>query len=412
MQPLHIFASATQRFIFLLVLVLIFSFQIYLFYLEYQKFIKNEVLSVEATVENIYTKKDFNILKLHHDDFTFFTSVSNDLEINKLDQLHLYILTSKITFYEYLKGFYTKSFGLTLLPKQTTLKNNLVKFLTQIHHNDQILQLYQALYLAIPPDDRLRNVFANYGISHLIALSGFHLGLLFTICYFLLYLIYTKIHDAYFPYRNKKYDITVISIAILFSYMIFVNTPASLLRSFLMFVIGIYFLRNNIKILSYETLFIVVCIIVSLFPKLLFSLSLWFSAIGVFYIFLFLQYFSYLGKYQQFALFNFWIFLAVNPIVHYFFDTTSVAQFLSPILSVLFVLFYPLSLILHIFGIGNILDSLLTSLFQIDFSTTQFQTPSLFTLAYIVISLGAIRYKIWFYTLNIMMVLFCGIYFI
>ena len=252
----------------------------------------------------------------------------------------------------------------------------------------------------------MRDIFAKYGISHLIAISGFHLGVISLVLYFIFNLLYKPIHQKYFPYRNKRFDILIFISLILFSYLLFTNLVPSLLRAFMMFVFGIFLLRNNIKLLSFETLFIIVLIIITLFPKLLFSLSLWFSVAGVFYIFLFIQYFNNLNKYIQLIIFNFWIYLAINPVTHYFFGTTSLEQLYSPLLTLLFTIFYPLTAFLHIIGFGGLFDNILINFLDAQIDSSELFTPLWFFTIYLFFSFTAILYKYSFYLLNILFILF------
>jgi len=182
--------------------------------------------------------------------------------------------------------------------------------------------------------------------------------------------------------------------------------PPSLLRAFIMFIFALFLLRNNIKLISFETLFIISIFIIALYPKLLFSLSLWFSISGVFYIFLFIKYFSHLNKLLQFILFNFWLYLSINPITHYFFATTALEQLYSPILTILFTVFYPLTAFLHLLNIGETFDLYLDALINMDIYSIEVYTPSWFFILYILISLFAIIRKESFIILNILMIVY------
>jgi competence protein ComEC len=264
--------------------------------------------------------------------------------------------------------------------------------------------LYTALFIASPLSQKVRDLSSKLGISHLIAISGFHLGIISFVLYFIIHFCYNRIHSRYLPYRNKRYDIMIFVSIILFIYVIFLDIPASLLRAFIMFIFALFLLRNNIKIISFETLFIISIFIITLFPKLVFSLSLWFSIAGVFYIFLFIKYFSSLNKFLQFVFFNIWIYLAINPITHYFFATTSLEQLYSPILSILFSIFYPLTAITHIFNIGNILDSFLVKVLNSDIYSLEIFTELWFFIIYILISLYSTINKKAFVLLNILLV--------
>jgi competence protein ComEC len=406
-DSLPLFRKSKERYIFISLCFFLFSINLLLLYKDYLHFTKNEVFKTEAVVSNIYEKNNFSVLKLKTPDLSFFTSVDKDHQLHKLNSIQIYLLTTNISFFQYIKGFYAKSFNIRKIPqKDKTTKELLNKQIKTQHSDIQISSLYSALYLAIPIDNGLRDLFSAFGISHLIAISGFHLGIISLVLYFILNLVYAPLHQRLLPYRNKKYDIMITVSFILFGYLLLTGMVPSLLRAFAMFVFALFLLRSNIKILSFETLFIIILGLTALFPKLLFSLSFWFSVSGVFYIYLFLHYFKGLNKYLQLLLFNFWIYLAMNPIVHYFFPVTSVQQLLSPILTILFSVFYPVTLFLHFTGFGDLFDEILLFAVNIKIDSFDISTPvSIFT-GYIALSLFSVFNRYAFYLLNIFIVLF------
>lgn len=410
MDSLPLFRNYKERKYFFLFIVSLFCINIFLYYLDFQKFKKDEIFKTDATIVNIYHKEKYDVLKLQTINsplgFICFTSSSKVQNFKKLQNINLFIVTKKITFLEYLKGFYSNSFNITPLTSPISSKITINSFIHSQHTDKDIASLYSALFLAIPISQTIRKVCSNFGISHLIAISGFHLGVMSGVLYFLLHLIYKPIHQKYFPYRNKRFDILLVVSFILFSYLIFVDLVPSLLRAFVMFLFGLYFLRNNIKILSFETLLIVVVCILALFPKLLFSLSLWFSVAGVFYIFLFLHYFQSMNKYLQFVLFNFWIYFSINPIIHYFFGTTALEQLYSPILTILFTVFYPLVALLHLLNIGNIFDTAIRFMIEYKVDVKEVFTPLWFFIVYSTTSFFAIFSKKAFLFLHILFISF------
>jgi len=410
MESLPLFIDKKEKSYFFLFLSFIFIFNIYLYFTDYQKFIKDEVYQTDATILNIYTKPKHTVLKLKTINsaisFSFFTSLYTKDNYNKLQNINLFIVTKDITFFQYLKGFYGKSFAVIVLESKITTKTNIYKYINSQHKSQDIASLYSALFLATNINQNIRELCSSFGISHLVAISGFHLGVISFVLYFFIHIIYNKIHQTFFPYRNKRFDILIIVSIILFSYLLFVDLVPSLLRAFVMFIFGLFLLRNNIKILSFETLLIIVLFIIALFPKLLFSLSLWFSIAGVFYIFLFLHYFKNINKYIQFLLFNFWIYGAFNPIVHFFFKTTTLEQLYSPILTLLFTIFYPLVAFLHIIGIGGLFDTIILNIMQLNITTYLEPTPLWFFIFYLVVSFYSIINKKGFIFLNILFLLF------
>jgi competence protein ComEC len=394
-----------QYFSAIFLFIVIFGLNISYQYMKYIDFISEDTILVQGVVKNIYQKDNYNILKIKTKDFSFFTSNSlkNNIEQNSI--VSAYLITKNITFIQYLKGFYALSFSMKSINKDKVL-DKITNAINSQHTNKYIQNLFNALFLAIPIDEELRKICAMYGVSHLVAISGFHLSILSAMLYFIFYIPYGYFHKRYFPYRNKKFDIFIVVSIFLTIYLILTDFVPSLLRAFIMFILGVYFARSNIKIISFETLAIVVFIIISLFPDLLFSLSFWFSVAGVFYIFLFLKYFKNLSKLVKFIFFNIWIYLAMNPIVHFFFDTTSLIQLISPIITLLFTIFYPIELIAHIFGYGDILDFLLIKAILLDFEIVSKSISWWVFIIYILLSFFSIKVKKIFIALNIFIVFF------
>jgi len=409
MESLPLFKNRKERGYFFFFILCIFLFNLYLNYLNYKEFKKEELFNTDAIVLNVYDKKNYKVLKLKTENFICFTSTLKDTNLKKLQIINLYLITKDIEFFDYIKGFYIKNFNIVNTQTTNTIKNNIYQNIYSQHDNSKnnyLSSLYSALFLAIPVDSQLRDVFASFGVSHLIAISGFHLGVISLVLYFILNIVYKPIHQTYLPFRNKRFDILLVTIVVMFIYLIFVDLVPSLLRAFVMFIFGIFLLRNNIKLLSFETLFIIVLIIIAIFPKLLFSLSLWFSVSGVFYIFLFIKYFKDLNKYIQFILFNFWIYFAINPITHYFFGTTAVEQLYSPIATVLFTAFYPITAFLHIINLGWLLDDILLKIINLDIEVKNIFTPLWFFIVYIIVSFLSIINKKGFIILNTLFILF------
>ncbi|RXJ60137.1 ComEC/Rec2 family competence protein [Candidatus Marinarcus aquaticus] len=388
---------------FIIALLLLFSLSIFKHYQNYTVFTHNEITPVEAMVQNIYEKDEYNVIKFSTDTFTAFTSVSKHKQLQQLDTVKLYLISKQVSFFEYLKGFYTSNIKLYKLEAIKEKRAFVMQHIHTQHNSSSMKELFGALFLALPISKELREVCANYGISHLIAISGFHLGLISLFLYALLYFPYGYVHQRFFPFRNRKLDIALITSVVLLSYLIFTDMVPSLLRAFVMFVLALIFLRSNIKLLSYMTLLLTLLLILSVFPEYLFSLALWFSVAGVFYIFLFMQYFSSLPKTVQFILFNAWIFLAMNPITHAFFGATSFLQLFSPFITVAFTLFYPLVALLHLIGQGDLLDGVLQWSFSIEPHAYMVMTPWWFLMLYVLVSFAAIKSRTLFMALNILM---------
>ena len=388
--------------IFILFFALLIN--ILLEYGKYLEFIDEEVFETKVEVLNIYEKDDFDILKLKSSNFEFFTNMPKNEEIKRFDLLNILIVSRNIDFIDYLKGFYTKTIYFDELQKEQTFKDKIIKNIENNHKDEKIIELFNALFLAVPVSKELRDVITAYGIAHVVALSGFHLVVLSFVIYWILYFPYKFFQDRYFPYRNRKLDILLITIAILFYYLILTDIVPSLLRAFVMFCLGIYLLRSNIKILSYMTLFYTFLIVIAFYPKYIFSIGFWFSIFAVFYIYLFIQYFKNYNKWLLFIFFNIWMFLIFNPIVHYYFPQTSYEQFYSIPITIFFNFFYPAEIFAHIFGFSNYFDEYLKIFIEHKIYVYEVFTPLYFYILYLFVSFLSIWSKKAFILLNLLMI--------
>ncbi|WP_052502734.1 ComEC/Rec2 family competence protein [Halarcobacter anaerophilus] len=406
MNSLQFISSKKDFFLLFSILAFIAFFNFFHEYFKYKDLKEEELFQSRFQIINIYKKEDFYVLKLQNEDLTFFTSIEKNRTLQKLDFITLGFLTTGVNFYSYLKGFYAKSIYYEKEQENKSFKKMLNEKIKSQHKNIEIKQLFSALFLAIPISKEYRDIYTNFSISHLIAISGFHLSILASLVYVLLYYPYSFFQKRYFPYRNRKADILIFTLLTLFLYLLLTNLVASVLRSFIMFFLGTLFLRSNIKVFSFGTLFLTLILILSLFPKYLFSISLWFSICGVFYIFLYIHYFKNLPKIFSFIFFNFWIFFVFNPIVHFFFPNTAYEQLLSPFLTIFFTFFYPIELFLHFIGFGTFWDEYLISFINYEIEVFEVKTPYIFFIFYIIFSFLSVYSKRAFLGLNLLLIFF------
>ncbi|WP_457747015.1 ComEC/Rec2 family competence protein [Sulfurimonas sp.] len=230
-------------------------------------------------------------------------------------------------------------------------------------------------------------------ISHLIAISGFHLGVLTALLYLFLKYPYKILQTNYFPYRSYTQDTFIIIASTLFVYMLFIDSPASLLRAFTMLIIGFILYSRGIKIISMQTLFLSCVLLIVLFPRLIFNIGFFLSLGGVFYIFLFMQYYGKGGKVWHFVLLPLWIYIMMLPYTLTLFGNFSLYHPLSIIWTALFSLFYPLAIFLHFTGEGNLLDSSLEYLLHLEPSAVIIKLSPWFSLIEALISIAAIFKK-------------------
>ncbi|SFV53776.1 Competence protein [hydrothermal vent metagenome] len=384
-------------------------------YYNYHQLTKFDSQIVHAKVLKQYTKtkttkkgkiKSYQVLKLKSDDgFTFYTIASKKVPNYKGKNVELEVWAGKITFWQYLKGFFAFS-KIANISKKEGLESKIIAFINAQHKSKKIQQLYDALFLAKPLPYALQKIFSNLGISHLVAISGFHLGVLSALLFFLIKYPYKYLQSNYFPYRSATRDTFFIIALILFAYMIFIATPPSLLRAFVMLVVGFYLYDRGIKIISMQTLLLSVLLIIALFPRLIFSIGLFLSLSGTFYILLFLIHFQDKSKLWQFLLLPFWVYVMMLPYSLAIFGNFSLYHPLSILLTSLFMLFYPLSIFLHVVGFGGLFDAPLLTLMDFNPHAATVALPMGFLYIEILLSFLAIFKKqalllLIFYTLSI-----------
>jgi competence protein ComEC len=205
----------------------------------------------------------------------------------------------------------------------------------------------------------------------------------------------------------------MVTVALLGFYVWFVDFPPSLVRSYAMVLVGWMVLLLGVKLLSYTFLTTILLMLVVLFPSLLVSLSFWLSVAGVFYIFLLLQYFISANKWlMSLVVIPFGIFMLMLPVVHGIFGMTSVYQLSSPLLSLLFVPFYPLAMGLHLFGWGDSLDSILLWLFSLPKQSVEALLLPWVVFGYVGLSMVAIWSRRGFYVLCSIALMYGGYLFL
>ncbi|WP_309498067.1 ComEC/Rec2 family competence protein [Sulfurovum sp.] len=399
-----LFSDRRSFIAFTLLLVIFMGIRLGFLYSSYKEFTAKPFYYTEATVltsyEKVKNKRHYQVLKLRSDEgFTFYTTSHRKENFNN-KRLRLQIFPNKsISFQDYLGTFYVRS---KIKDQETvayTLKDRLRNAVEIQHENMALSSFYNAIFFATPIDKVLREKISLLGVSHLVALSGFHLTILWGLVYGFLLLLYRPLQQRYFPYRHALMDVGIVAMITLGVYVWFVDFPPSLVRSYAMVFLGWVVLLLGLELLSFIFLGTVVFGLLALFPSLLVSLSFWFSVAGVFYIFLLLQYTKHVDK-RVIAMFviPIGIFILMLPFVHGIFGVTSGYQLLSPLLSLLFVPFYPFVMFLHLIGVGGMLDSAVLWIFALPTQSTIQLLPSWIVGIYIALSLFSMGSKKIFYT--------------
>ena len=384
-------------------------------YNNYQEFITKPFYFTQAKVLHAYQKskngKNYTVLKLQANEGFVFYTTSHKKEHFSHTNMRIKIFPNKgITFVDYLGTFYVKSRIQSIERVPSTFKDTFMAYVSDQHKDSSIASFYNAIFFATPISKVLREKIALLGVSHLVALSGFHLGILWGLLYGLFLLIYRPLQQKYFPYRHALLDVGFVVMILLGIYLYFVDFPPSLLRSYAMVLAGWVVILAGVELLSFKFLAAIALLLLALFTHLLVSLSFWLSIAGVFYIFLLLQYTKTYSKWLiSLLVIPVGIFLLMLPIVHMIFPVTAVYQLLSPLLSIVFIPFYPFVMLLHLLGMGGFLDNALLWLFSLPKESVAHLLPWWMTGSYVGLSLYSIFDKRAFYGLLSVATLY-GIY--
>ncbi|GAA9068168.1 ComEC/Rec2 family competence protein [Helicobacter pylori] len=351
------------------ILSLLLAFNLYLEYLNYQKFDFSKPTSLNAQILLQYPKtkdqKTYFVLKLQSKGMIFYTTIKEPLKNLQYRYAQFFGKIKPCSFLESLKSCFFQTYSFSLMRKQD-FKSHWRRFIDSAHSSALVGNLYRALFIGDSLNKDLRDRANALGINHLLAISGFHLGILSASVYFLFSLFYTPLQKRYFPYRNAFYDIGVLVWVFLLGYLLLLDFLPSFFRAFLMGLLGFLACFFGVRLLSFKLLILACCIAIALLPKLLFSVGFLLSVCGVWYIFLFLKHTQAFFKTSSFLVRSFQVislsalvFLNMLIIAHAFFPMFSPYQLFSIPLGLIFIVFFPLSLLLHAVGLGSLLDSIL-----------------------------------------------------
>ena len=224
------------------------------------------------------------------------------------------------------------------------IKNKLIERIDNIPKSKTYIK---AFVLGLK-DEINKDVLSSYsenGISHLFAISGMHISLFSMVIFFFIKKI---------SYNNYYNYLVVLTFLIL--YMLILDSPISVVRTIVMFIIFAINKLFNLKI-SRVDLMILVFIVISLFdPYVIYEISFQFSYVISFFLVVFNKKINNSKNKKLYM--SFICFLVSFPIVIYNFYQVSLISILLNLFMIPFVsiIIFPLSIITLIF---SFLDNLL-----------------------------------------------------
>ncbi len=395
--------------------MLVFAWSLSQEYRQYMAYIApDNTQEIYAQVLAQYEKekngKTYQVLKLKSPNGKVFYTTSKE-GIKDLSHRFVRIYGKRLdcTFVEYLRSCFFISYRMNVLAERD-YRDTLRIWIESQHNEPLVASLYKTLFMADFLPYTWRDLSNKLGIAHLIAISGFHLGILSFVIGGALSLVY-RIFHPYVSYRNKYFDIGIIVFICLFGYLLLLDFTPSFLRAFVMAMCGFFVVHSGIKLISFRLLFVVVCVCLALFPRLILSIGFVLSVSGVFFIYLFMRHMhireGFLHKWVCVPLgFNMLIFIHMLPIVHWFFPYFTPLCLLCIPLSLLFVIFFPAMLLAHIVGLGALCDGFLEWAMGMKLYAIEFYTPWWFVCFFGVICTAAIYSKRAYYVLHILGIMF------
>ncbi|MFT2644674.1 ComEC/Rec2 family competence protein [Helicobacter pylori] len=392
------------------ILSLLLALNLYLEYLNYQKLDFSKPTSLNAQILLQYPKtkdqKTYFVLKLQSKGMIFYSTIKEPLKNLQYRYAQFFGKIKPCSFLESLKSCFFQTYSFSLTRKQD-FKSHVRRFIDSAHSSALVGNLYRALFIGDSLNKDLRDRANALGINHLLAISGFHLGILSASVYFLFSLFYAPLQKRYFPYRNAFYDIGVLVWVFLLGYLLLLDFLPSFFRAFLMGLLGFLACFFGVRLLSFKLLILACCIAIALLPKLLFSVGFLLSVCGVWYIFLFLKHTQTFFKTSSFLMRSFQVislstlvFLNMLIIVHAFFPMFSPYQLFSIPLGLIFIVFFPLSLLLHAVGLGSLLDSILNM--PLTIPTISISSPLWLLGAHLFLTILSVRFFKVYLSMNVL----------
>jgi len=387
------------------VIVALIALRLFFSYQEYKKLqALDGYYYSDAQVEKIYDKKYYKngatLLKLKSEDGKIFYLFTNKRPPKRFSWVRVkYRLKKDTPFLKYLSGFFANGDIVAPIEDGFDPRAFLRRQIDKQHDTKSAINtFYHAIFLADPLDRELREKISNLGISHLVAISGFHLGIMWLFIFGILFIPYRFLQIRYFPWRHRNIDLGLITLILLGLFVLFVGAPPALTRSYVMLTLTWFVLVMGLELISFQFLAFAVLLILLLKPSLVASLGFWLSVTGVFYIFLLIKWFrNHSAWFITLVAIPVGVFLLMFPIGHIVFQNTTAWQLMSPPLSLAFIIFYPVALFMHLLGLGNLFDPALLALFDLPKGSVAVEMPTPLIVLYIFMSLASIWSKRIFY---------------
>ncbi len=200
-------------------------------------------------------------------------------------------------------------------------------------------------------EEEIKESYKNIGISHLLAISGMHVGV---------FLLILNILLKKFKYKN------IIIFMFLLLFLFITNFTESLMRCTLFILLNSLNKKFNLNISNIYIIILTACMLLIINPYLIYSVGFLFSVIITFFIILSSKYLENKKYFKKTFIMSVICFLASIPILAYYFFSVNL---LTPIFNLLFVplvsiIIFPLALITFIFPVFDSIYLFFISIFE------------------------------------------------
>jgi len=229
------------------------------------------------------------------------------------------------------------------------LKNNMIKHIEKYKTKNYLKAFVMGDTSGFEKD--IKESYRNIGISHLLAVSGMHVGVFLVILNFLL--------------KKFKYkDIIIFMFLLMFLFI--TNFTESLMRCTLFILLNYLNKKFNLNINNIYIIILTACMLLIINPYLIYSIGFLFSVIITFFIILSSKYLENKKYFKKTFIMSVICFLASIPILAYYFFNVNL---LTPIFNLLFVplvsiIIFPFGLITFIFPVFDGIYLFFISIFE------------------------------------------------
>lgn len=386
----------------------IFLFRLFILYDSYAALTEYPYAKVKAVLLNQKERVTQNghkyfVLYLRGENFDFKTVSNISRQELKNKYVEVIVDSSKIGFIDFLKGAKLPLKNLEPCDKTDTIKQNIECYITSQHDDKRLQELYLNLFLNYDVGDEIDDFITIYGLGAFFAISGLNVALIAAMFFIIAAKPFLFLQNRFFPYTNRNVWILSVTLVFLLFYAYLADFTPSFTRAITAFCVIFYFAIVGFRALGYGSLFVSALLCLALFPGFVFSIGFWLSFYGVYMIYIFLNSVSVKNKITLYLLLNLWLFVSMTPILHYLFSTFTTAHLLNPVFAAIFDIFYPVSFVAHLIGVGWIFDGYILR-FILSAASVQkyeFTTPTWFFIFFVALSCVAPFHRVLFWIFNI-----------